>query len=1084
MPEPFVHLHRHGEFSRLDGIGTAKEYAERAKKIDQGLLAQTDHGTLSGALHHITACRKEGIVPIVGVEAYYRPDRTSRMTRSAWHLILLAKNMKGWNNLLRLVSTAYADPTEGGGFYQVPCVDDDLLDRYHEGLICTSACSLSWLSKMILAGDDVAAIDYINKMKSRFGDDFWLEISPHDFDDQRTLNMALMSLGEDTSTGVISTNDVHFVKPKWAETQRIAKMMGVKLTFKKVAEMLEKGEEPSYMAELIPNLYLSTRDEMTTWYENFHPGLSDRDVEESLDNTVLLAKSIKPFMLDKSSKIPKITNTAREAEDLLSAWIDEGLERIKDEYPEKHWDKYALETYNERIDFEWDILKDKGVIPYMVMVGDIVRWCKSQGIRTGLGRGSAAGCMISYLVGITAVDPIPWGLLFERFLNPGRKGLPDIDIDVQSDRRAEVKAYIVEKYGADHVADIITHERFQPKSVLQDLCRVYDVPYMEAHAVTDTIDIRQDDEETTLEELLPLNDKLKEFKEKYPEIWTHALRLEGSVKNMGKHAAGVVITPNPIVNYMALERGKKGDLVTSWSDAADFMVISDYGFLKIDLLGLKGLTKHDYACKLIKERHGIDIDLNKLPPLRDPMDVDGAVMQIFRDGFTSGVFQFGSKGITQLLRDISPDNALDLAAANALYRPGPMKGGSTWDYARIKHGRKEQEEWTRNPVLDGILDETYGLMAYQEQIMEVSKRLAGFSPAQADDLRKAMGKLYRIKGGSAAREYMSKYEIIWFEGTAKNGVAKALSKDIWKNVLDKGSYTFNKSHSGSYSLEAYQDAWLKEHYPLEFYASTLTFPSGSSPQAKQDFISGMVREARQRGAKILPPDINKSDMAWTIDDEADALLFGFVGIKDVGEVAAAKIVNNRGSGFNSQDHVREKCGNKVNAKVMTALTEAGAFDQFDARKNASGKQIALWEKDRLKMVIKGTSETEKYAHIIQPNIFTQDEVIGLPSGSEVIVGGEITKIERKQTKNGNPFANATIVFEMNEWRIKLWSNALAAYDSLLVLGNAVMVSGKKDEWKGYVSVVCQDMTSLEDMADEVDEEKSDEDVGPPPGLFS
>jgi DNA polymerase-3 subunit alpha len=648
--------------------------------------------------------------------------------------------------------------------------------------------------------------------------------------------------------------------------------------------------------------------------------------------------------------------------------------------------------------------------------------------------------------------------------------MPDIDVDVQSNRRSEVKQYVIDRYGADHVADIITHERFQPKSVIQRLCQVFDVPYIEAKKVTDTIDIRQDDEETTLEELLPINETLREFKGKYSHIWEHAIRLDQTVANIGKHAAGVVITPEPIIEYMALERGKKGDLVTSWSDSAEFMVISDYGFQKIDLLGIQGLERHDYACKLIKERHGIDIDLNKLGPLRDPYDVEPDVLKLFTDGYTVGLFQFGSKGITSLIRSIQPDNAFDLCAANALYRPGAMKSGATWDYARIKRGDKDAEY--PHDLAVPILSETYGLIAYQEQIMELSKKLAGFTPGQADDLRKAMGKLYRVKGGRAAKEYMQKHHKLWVTGTQSNQISKEISDEIWGFVLDRSSYNFNKSHAACYGLQAYQDAWLKEHYPLEMYASILTYPSGSSPTAKQDFIDKMVREAKSRNVKFLPPDINTSELGWIIDDEdgEEGLRFNLIGIKDVGDVAASKIIINRGDGYWSTDEVRERCGSKVNKRVMEALTEAGAFDSFGARHSWSGSEIARAEKERLRMVIKGTLESDQYADIIRPNIYTQEEVETLPNGEEVIVGGTITKVEKKMTKNGNPFANVTVAFEMNEWRVKLWSNSLMIFDELLVVGKAVMISGKKDEWQGFISVVCNDMQDIETMDDRAKEE--------------
>jgi DNA polymerase-3 subunit alpha len=1048
----FVHLHRHSEFSRLDGVGTAKQYADRAADLGQPALALTDHGTLSGALHHIVACRKVGILPISGVEAYFRPNRLIAKKfkqREAYHLCLFAKNLKGWHNLLEIVSTAHGEIEDGGGFYQYPCVDMELLRKHREGLACSSACISSFLSGLIINGDSVAVRSYIDDMLSIFGEDFWIEIMPHDWDDQRTLNLELVNIAMERSIPLVATNDAHFPLKEWAETQRIAKMCGVNSSFKKAAEDAEKGKA-EYLADLNPSLYLAHEEEMRLWFQNWHPDIPSTIVDEAIDNTHRFVQRTVPFMLDRTDKLPRVSESREESEKILRQWIDEGLERIFREYPEDHWDYWPKQVYLDRVESEWKILKSKGVIDYFVMVGDVVRWAKSEDIRVGLGRGSAAGCLISYLVGIVAIDPISWGLLFERFLNPSRKGLPDIDLDFDSERRAEVKAYIAHKYGQDHVADIITHARFQPKSVLQALGRVYDLPFMEMKTLTDTIEIRQDSEETKLEELLPINEKLQAFKEKYPQIWDHALRLEGTVQNAGKHAAGVIITPLPVAHYMALERGKKGDLVTSWSDAADFPVVSDYGFVKLDALGIKGLTKHAYACKLIAKRHDQVIDLNSLGPLRNPYDVDDEVLEGFQKGYTIGVFQFGGRGITGLLKEISPDVSFDLAAANALYRPGPMKGGVTWDYAKRKHDPSLRTYW--HPTVEPVLNETYGIIAYQEQVMEIAKQLGGFSGAQADDLRKAMGKLYRIKGGTAAKDFMRRFEEQWFAGTKERGIDKKTADEIWHKMLEFGHYGFNKSHSASYALQAYQDMFLKMKYPLEFYAAFLTY------EEDDDKKLIAIREARSRGIKILPPNVNTSGTGWTVDD--DALRVGLVSIKGVGDKGAAAIIKERAYGdFESQEDFRERVAAKaVNANAMTALIESGAFDCFGARDGVEGKQIAAWEKERLNMSLTVAGGADKYAEVLRANIYTQDECQSYAAGTNVIIGGEITKVEKKQTKRGSPFANVTIVFELNEWRVKFWSEALAKYEHVLHVGNSVMVSGPTDEWNGFHSVVAHEVT--------------------------
>ena len=1070
----FAHLHRHSEYSRLDGVGTAKQYADQAAKLDQAFLGQTDHGTLSGALHHIVACQKAKIIPVTGVEAYYRKDRAMAKRvkdkdAKAFHLCLYAKNLRGWHNLLRIISTAYAEVEVGGGFYRYPCIDDELIDRYHEGLVASSACFSSWLAMLIYAGDSVEVKSYLDLMLSKFGDDFWVEIMPHDLGDQRTLNIELVRLAQERGIPLIATNDAHFPYKEWAETQRVAKMIGHAASFESVKKEEEKGKKHDYLSDLTPSLYLAHEEEMRLWFDQYHPQIPEPVVDESISNTLEFCRRIVPFQLNKADKLPTVPlEEGQTSEERLWEWINEGLNRIRVEYPESHWDKYHFQDYSERVFSELTVLKSKGVIDYFILVGDVVRWAKRQDIRVGLGRGSAAGCLISYLIGITAIDPIPWGLLFERFLNPARKGLPDIDLDFQSDRRWQVKKYIADTYGSEHVADIITHQRFQPKSVLKSVMRTFDVEFVEQNKVTNTIDIRQDDEETTLEELLPLIPELREFKAENPEMWTHALRLEGSVMNAGKHAAGIAILPFPVVEFMALERGKKGDLVTSWSDAADFPVVSDYGVVKLDALGIKGLLRQAYALDLIQEHYDEEIDLDKLPPLRDPYEVDEEVMEGFREGWTIGVFQFGSRGITGLLREIAPSGAaLDLAAANALYRPGPMKGGVTWDYAKRKHGFQNLDYW--HPIVEPILKETFGLIAYQEQVMQISQIVGGFSGGEADDLRKAMGKLYRIKGGMAARKFMVQYEEKWFEGADNQGIPHDLAQDIWDKMLEFGHYGFNKSHSASYALQAYQDMWLKIKYPLAFYASVLTFPSGSKPVEKEEFVNHVVREARTRGFIIEPPDINKSEVGWTIDPEANSMRFSLEGINGCGPVAANAIVLHRPpGGYTSVEDVRVPLGARTfNKSRQEALIEAGAFDCFGARDEATGRQIAIWERERLKIIITVSDDVHRYADIIRKNIYTADEVADAKKGERVIVGGEVTRVEKKKTKRGDLFANVTLVFEMNEWRVKLWKNAWLSFEHLLEEGNVVMVSGTKDEWQGFVSVIAKQVISAEDLAEEI-----------------
>ena len=1112
----FVHLHRHGEFSRLDGIGTATQYAERAVFLGQGALSLTDHGTMSGALHHIAACRKAGIVPIVGVEAYFRPSRANKFTRQAWHLCLYAKNLKGWHNLMRLVSISHAEIEDGGGFYQYPCVDTKILRTYREGIVASSACFRSWLAHLISQGDSVAVRSHIDTMQNIFGDDFWIEIMPHDFNDQRALNITLVGIAAERGIPVIATNDAHFPYKDWAETQRVAKIMGVGKTLVRVAKDVECGKA-DYLSELTPSLYLAHEEEMRFWFERRHTGLSENVVNEAIENTNLFAQRIVPFMLDTSPKLPKIPDLTETPEETLRGWIRQGMIRLRLEYPPAHWERYPQREYSARVLYEFEILKSKGVIDYFVMLGDVIRWAKAEGIRVGLGRGSAAGCLISYLIGITAIDPISYGLLFERFLNPARKGLPDIDVDFDSERRHEVKAYLSRKYGADHVADIITHQRFQPKKVIGDLARVYGVSLPESLAVTESIDIRPDDEETKLEEILPLNEKLQAFKSDHPEIWEHALRLEGTVANAGKHAAGIVVTPEPVAEYMALERGKKGDLVTSWSDAADFAAISDNGYLKYDFLGITGLSMHEYACKLIEEQTGERIDLNKLPVLRDPLEADDDVLRLFAEGYTVGIFQFASRGITGLLRDIEPDTALDLIAANALYRPGPMKGGVTWEYAKRKHNIFLRTYW--NDEVRPVLSETYGLIVYQEQVMKIAQELGGFSGAEADDMRKAMGKLYRIKGGRAAKDFMGQFRKKWFVGCSEHGISREVADEIWHKMLEFGHYGFNRSHSACYALQAYQDAYLKAKYPAAFYAARMTY------EDDDEIIKATLREARMRGLEIVLPNVNESQRGYTIDKKG-RLVLGLEGIKGIGPNASAEIIRKRP--FTSFADLLERGGPKIPVKP---LIEAGAVDGLADRQallslvprpcgpkklrehEQTGEPLPLWtvydhmkhnlklkvprelpeifdqpeleELERiqgqlLNLPLASLNMTDAQQEYIGSRIYMPDELVQMSNGAAVVIGGEVVKVTKKKTKKGNLFANVSLVFGQHEWAAKFWSDQLATYEKLLKPGKVLMIAGRKDEWNGWLSVVAGMVTDIEALdVDAILEDEREEEIASP-----
>jgi DNA polymerase-3 subunit alpha len=1029
-------------------------------------LALTDHGTLSGALHHIKACRDNGLIPISGVEAYFRPDRSSRESRKAWHLCLFAKNLRGWHSLLRITSRAYEDNREGGGFYQYPCVDWELLEAHREGLIVSTACISGWLCHNIKLGDDVEADRYLTRMKKIFGDDLWIEIMPHDFPEQRMVNIEIANLATQHSIPIIATTDAHFPYKDWAETQQIAKLMSTKSSFQKEVKRSEENEDAEGFAALIPTAYLMSEKECRALFAQAHPNLPERIVDEAIKNTHELARSTQPFMLDKSDKLPKVSNSPEESEKILRGWCEEGLERIG---------RTDDQDYRDRYEFEFGVMKKKGVLDYFVLTGDVVRWARAQGIRTNV-RGSAAGCLVSYLIGITHIDPIGWELLFERFLNPGRKGLPDIDLDFDALRRDEVKKYLADKFGQDHIADIIAHQTFQPKAVITDVARAFDVPFMEVRELNDSIDIRAEDEETTLEEIRPINEKLDKFAVKYPEVWKHALRLQGTVRNTSKHAAGVVITDRPVMDYMPLERGRKGEHVTSWSDRADFPAVSDHGLVKLDMLGIKGLTKQDVALMLIKERHDKEIDLDNLPVLRNPRDVDPKVMEIFTKGLTLGIWQFTGRGITSLMKQIKPDWGGDLAAANALYRPGPMGQGSTWEYADLKQ-MPDDEIVYWDESIRFALAQTFGIIAYQEQVMEICKALGGFTPSQADDMRKAMGKLYRLPG-SEAQKFMSQFKGQWDKGTKSIGLDSEQSEMIWEKILSFGGYGFNKSHSVSYACQAYQDAFLKAYYPHEFYCALLWHPPATTQKnsdEKSKFMRAVYREADHLNVTIAPPDINTSGKNFSLD--GDVLRFGLNSIKDVGLVAADAIVRKRWFA-DWRDFTKRVLPKECNAKVRAALIESGACDSWDMRADLSGQEIMRLEKERLGISLTMTGIVEQNQALIRQNIHEIDEFDSLAENEEVVIGGDVLNVSNTVVKKGKQagmeMAFVDIVFGVNLWRCTLFPSVWDEYRRLIISGEPLMVAGKKNMWRGQAGVIVTAMTTVEDWIENVKAEEGQE----------
>lgn len=1056
-----INTHVHTHYSLLDGVGTAKENAAAAAALGQPALGISDHGTLSGVMHHIEACKgkdkkgnklHEPIFPLVGMEAYFKPDRGDESINHPYHLCLYAKNLKGWHSLLRIATDAHVS-----GYYgKYSSVDYELLERHREGLIVTSACLKGYLAKLVLEEDEAAVDEYMSWVTDIFRDDFFVEIQPHDIPEQYQLNIKLINVANKWGVPIHVSTDAHYPVKEHFQAYQVSAFMAIKQSYKSVEKKKEQGKR--VLDFDLPTLYLMSEDEIQSAFRDNQPDIPESIISESIQNTHEIVARCTPFTTDRSLKFPNVKSKFPDPEKQIREWAKEGFERVG---------RQGDQEYIDRFEREMAVLKSKSVLDYFVLVGEAVRWAKKEKIRVGLGRGSAAGCLVSYLIGITAIDPIAYKLLFERFLNPARKGMPDIDIDFSSEGREAVKKHLRDMWGDDKVSDIIAHSTQQPKQVLKGVCRVFDIPYQEVQDIVSTINIKPDDEENTLELIRPINPILDDFANKYPDIWKIANILEGKNRNSSKHAAGVIIADKPIKEYMSLERGNKGDLVTAWNDSIEFPVITEMGFLKVDFLGIDGLSIQDQTLKFIKERKGVDIDLNDLPIMRDPTAVDPKVMDNFAKGLNVGVWQFSGGGISDLLKQMKPDSITDLIAANALYRPGPME--MAFEYGKRKKLPMD-DAWFIHPKAREYLEETYGIIAFQEQLMQIVQAVGEFTPAQADDMRKAMGKLYRLPG-KQAQEFMAGYYDQWMSGCKNNGVDKDNAENMWRMFLDYGNYSFNKSHSASYSIQAYQDGYLKNYDPISFYAS---FMSGEEDKKKKPLA---IRESRMFDVKILPPDVTTSGFGFTIDGES--LRYGLKSINTVGDVVAQDIIDRRP--YKDMEEFEAKLCTKgdirVKSNVKKALINCGALDCFGQRDGWSDKDKTAHEKELLGVGITISDAVVKYKDLIEKYVTTKEGFDQTPSKHDlpkdskfeslVVIGGEIVEFKEVAIKNGpnkgKPMAHFKVAYGVDEYKCVLFPQQYLRYQELLS-SEVVLVNGFKDAKIGSPSVIVEHMTDIEQLA--------------------
>ncbi|MFA5145148.1 MAG: DNA polymerase III subunit alpha [Candidatus Omnitrophota bacterium] len=875
----FIHLHLHTQYSLLDGACRIPEILDLAKQYKMDSLAITDHGNMFGAIDFYLEAQKAGIKPIIGCEVYVargsRLDKSSGgIEEAANHLILLARDETGYHNLMKLVSIGYLE-----GFYYRPRVDKEMLAQFSEGFIGLSACLKGEIPSLLQQKRFNDALKAADTYLNIFGKgNFYLEIQGNSIPEQKIVNAGLIKISKELNIPLVATNDVHYLSRDRAASHEALLCIQTQTTL----------DDPNRMRFQTDEFYFTSPEEMKEFF---------KDTPEAVTNTVEIARRCNLELDFSKIHLPKYDPPKDQTkEEFLMRLCEEGLK-----------ERYASITpaITGRLEHELKIIKSTGFVSYFLIVWDFIHYAKTQGIPVGPGRGSAAGSIVSYLLGITDIDPLKYGLLFERFLNPERLSLPDIDIDFCYERRQEVIDYVAKKYGQENVAQIITFGTMQARAVLRDVGRVMGISYADVDRIAKMIPPELD---ITLKKALESETELKNMYKNDPEITkliNTAMSLEGLNRHASVHAAGVVIADRPLNNYMPLFKTGDDQITSGYSMG----VLEKIGLLKVDFLGLRTLTVINEAVKLVKQTRGIEVDIEKLP-----LD-DAPTYKLLSGAHTIGIFQVESSGMRDLLRKLEPSCFEDLIALLALYRPGPIGSGMLDDFMKRKH--KLVPIKYEHPKLEPILKETYGIMVYQEQIMQIASSLAGFSLAQADILRKAMGK--------KIPEVMEKQRKNFLTGCIKNEIKESVANRIFDLIEYFSGYGFNKSHSTAYALISYRTAYLKANFPVEFMTALLT-----SERDNIDKIVEYVNEAGRMGQKVLPPDINESEGLFKVVDK-NTIRFGLLAVKNVGTGAAESIVAARkNKKFASLEDLTSRIDLRLaNKKVLESLIKCGALDYFN-----------------------------------------------------------------------------------------------------------------------------------------------------------
>ena len=970
-PDSFVHLHLHTQYSLLDGAIRLNDLFAKAKEMNLPAIASTDHGNMFGAIDFYTRGIKAGVKPILGSEVYFtpgsrfdrRPPKNAKVLASQdevegkhqiHHLVLLCKNITGYRNLCQLLSKAYLE-----GFYYKPRIDMELLKQHSEGLIATTACLKGEVAYNFFTEQDDRAYQAISRLHDVFREDLYLEIQENGLIEQVPVNKKIIEFATKNNLNLVATNDAHYMERDDSTAQEVLLCVQTGKTFLDEKRMKMTSNE----------FYLKSPAEMREAFSY---------IPEACDNTLKIADqcNLELKWMDDDGKqiyhLPDFEITTEEStDDYFRRLSNEGLEeRFKGPHFKKlieqdNWESELKPAYYDRLRIEMDTILQMGFPGYFLIVSDFIKWSKDHDIPVGPGRGSGAGSLVAYSLDITNIDPLPYNLLFERFINLERISMPDFDVDFCQEGRGRVIDYVTQKYGEERVGQIITFGKLQPKAVIRDVSRVFGLPYGEADALAKLI---PDELGITLDRALEIEPKLTELEERDPKIKRiiHiSKRLEGLLRHASIHAAGVIITNEPLVNYCPLYRGREGEQVVQFDK--DFS--EEIGLVKFDFLGLKTLTVIKHASKFIQRDHDPDFDIESI-------DIeDKEVYDMISDANTTGVFQLESSGMKDLCKRLSPDTIEDITAINALYRPGPMGLGMHDEFIERKFGRKEADYFFDD--LKPVLQDTYGVIVYQEQVMNISRIVGGYSLGQADMLRRAMGK--------KKEKEMARHRELFLQGAKERNYDTKKAEEIYDLMAEFAKYGFNKSHAVAYAMIAYQTAFLKRYYPTSFFAALL-----GTEMNNADKVTMYINDAKASGIEILPPDVNES--LWHFNVLGNTIRFGMGAIKNVGEGAVEALIAEREENgpFTSFIDFCERVSTKsVNKRVCESLIKVGAFDKVEKL----NRKTLL---ENLELVVAYASKKQEERNLGQSNLFDMGNAFENTSKEEQINVNIVEDFDEKE----------------------------------------------------------------------------------------